>query len=227
MKKITDKDIEGSIPGDAYSYMKPEKMEIDESKGVSCGYCDNVADGLKQAYKHYREEHKDIWENKMQSFKSTKKVGNKIIKRFPVLEGKPQEERHVVRQCATNKSICVIDFDIKVKREETEEEIPEDTELDLDLGKIDKIDIDKLNKTLRGWLKYANKRDADKKETEKEHMYSQNVGDSKMPNIIKKLLSDEASVVLISENKIGNYEVKYIKKIKDKDAKNDIFKIDI
>jgi len=43
-------------------------------------------------------------------------------------------------------------------------------------------------------------------------MYSQNVGDPKLPNIIKKLLTEDAETVIISENKLGNFEVKYTKK---------------
>jgi len=226
MKRITEEDIEGSIPADAYAFMKHGKMEIDEKQGVSCGYCEHVAEGLKQAYKHYREEHKEVWEQKIKSFTSEKKVGNKLIRKIPLVDETPQEERHVIKQCTTNSDICLVEFDIRLKKKEEEEEIPEEVDSVIDLGRVDKKDMLDLTKTLRYWLKYAQKREKENKEATKEEMYSQNVGDSKLPNIIKKLLAEDAKKVIVSENKLGNFEVSYVKK-KEEKKDDDTFKLDI
>jgi hypothetical protein len=85
---------------------------------------------------------------------------------------------------------------------------------------------------LKKHLTFIKKRKKDFDEAKKEEIYSQNVGDSKLPNIIKRLLSEDAEAVIISENKVGNFEVKYRKKksvIEKEKVENDdkIFKIDI
>ena len=232
IKRITEEDIKGSVPGDAYSFMNSDDMKIDESHGVSCGYCKNVAYGLRPAYKHYTEVHKDIWQKKINSFNSEKKVGKKLIKRMADLENTPEEERHVINQCSTNKNICIIDFDVLVKKKEVEEEKEEEeVSFELNIGRINKEDIDSLNVTLRAWLALARKKEKEKKEKEKEHMHSQNVGDTKLPNIIKKLLSEDAESVIVKNNKLGNFEVKYTKKkeVLDKEEKkkeDDLFNIE-
>jgi len=214
MKRITKDDIKGSVPGDAYSFMDPEKMKIDDSHGVSCSYCENVAKGLRPAYMHYKEKHKEFWDKKMKGFTSEKKVGSKIIRKMPALENTPEDERHVINQCATNKNICIIDFDVLVERVTIEEDIPEDLDAIIDLGDINKEDLDKLIGTLKGWLTYAKRKAKDKKKEKIEHVHSQNVGRVKLPNVIDRLLSEDAISVIIKKNKLGNYEVKFTKKEK-------------
>lgn len=231
--RITDSDIEGSVPGDAYSYMDQTKMEIIED-GISCAYCEHMSSSVKEAYSHFKNVHKDIWENNIKCFTSEKKKEDKIIKIVPDLDATIEEERHSYNQSATNKSVCVIDFDVNIKRREIEiplekEKVEGDVYLKIKKDKIEKDDIKKLNSILYGYLKYLQKKN-DTKNKDKKFLYSQNVSDSKLPNIIKKLLSEDATSVIIKNNKSGNFEVMYTKKeIKEEEDKklDNIFDLDI
>lgn len=232
LKRITEEDIEGSLPGDAYCYMDLDNLDLDQS-AISCGYCEYVANSLKDAYKHYKEEHKNVYDDRIKKLTAERKSGNKIIKKKLLFNDKPEEERHMYTQSATNKKICVIDFDIRITKEEVEEEMTKDVKMELDISNdITEETLKELNDLLKkhlNYLKYKNKKSTG------EQNYSQNVSDPKLPNVIKKLFSEGAEKVIISENKNGNYTVGY--KVKDinklskidhkDDDKDGTFKIDL
>jgi len=209
-KRITDEDIEGSISGDAYGYMDPQSMIMDESE-IYCAYCKNCTDSLDKAYVHFRSQHKDKWDLKIENNTSKVRKGNKIIITKPDLENKTDSERHLVEQ-SQNPKVCIIWFDAKLEYISTEESILDDSEFEIDLGnRVTSSDIHKLSGVLKDWLKVAQKHKMieNGKPVEEDKMYSQNVGEKKLVEIINKLLVEDALIVHISKNTKGNFIVKY------------------